>query len=155
MKTDKEITEIYTVFRDKGLPDYNMTLDAENLVLGQVSIFNKKAKYKQIYTLLEAYSKLVHNIWGTIYTDNDEFDNTMRNIKVLESGKSLYAKTDIAYAVEQFFLGCYSSIVLGMFYYEGVSDMKQKDSNKVRDEARLFMERWMERIEKLINSNDI
>ena len=149
MKNDKEIGDVYKEFRDTLLPTFNMVQDTEKQLLNQTNLLNKKKNYKRLRDLYDGYRQVVYKSWKLIYSDNNEFDNTIDNINQLVNGETMYGETKVAILVEQFFLSLYYSIISVMAYYEGVTKNKEV-MNKIRYLSIKRMEDLMPEIEGII-----
>ena len=151
MKSDSEILLMYQEFVSSVMPSLNMLEDREKELLNQVSFFNKKSKYNEIKQMYSKFNGMVYSVWKTIYDNENEFINTLAKESILKDGQSVYAKTEAARLIEQFFYSLIMRTHFLIMFFDG--KMNKENSNKACDVPTNYMLKMMNGINtKYLNS---
>lgn len=147
MKKDSEIIGLYNAFKDRILPQLNITYEAEKAELKKINLFNKKKIYKRISVLYNAFYKVVHSSWQTIYSTSEEFNYvfTKKRDEMMYGKRSLENETDVAFVVEQFFMSLDAAVTSIIGYYDGV--LRKETSDQIHDVGIQHMNRMMDVME--------
>ena len=146
MKSDKEILEVYRYIKNKVLPELNVTYELEKKILEKKNILNKNKCNSQIAGLYNGYHEYVSSMWESIYSSPEEYDNTIKNIKIIQSGKTVTPNaTEIGQIVEQFCMALDTAVVSILWYYSGNGTKESAD--KIHDASIGFMLKIMDIID--------
>ena len=146
MKDDLSVYNTYRAFEKELLPKLNDVQEKRKAILSKKTLFNKRKCSLDIVTLYDRYRTEVTESWRTIYSSDEEYNQTANNIESLLQGNSICAGTDMQRKTEQFFLWLSMSLTHVIMMHAG----KEKESvaTEESDQALSRMRNMMAKIDE-------